>query len=261
MGLRVTHLTVEASNTLKTCRTVLYTSYVPETANLLRDHCSSVVDLSALYEPGLDRLTTYKRMAGAALDAALETPPVALVLYGHPLVLSLPSMICMRVGPMLGLRVSALPAVSALDTLMADLGVDPVTSGVQMHEATDLLLYRRPIVPGIATVLWQVGTLGTRLHTENVVNRPERLNDLTRYLLTFFPAEHPTFLVASSVTAEPPQIRQIPLAELPGNSPEIDVAMTLYLPPLGPATVDDAVADHLSSQAYLDSVTIAEGAG
>lgn len=256
LGLKLAHLTSEARAALNACQQVLFLSYVPETGALLRDLCSSVSDISGFYEPGLDRVTTYKRMAAAALEAAVSNPPVALALYGHPLVLALPSMICLRVAPLLGLRVSVLPAVSALDCIMADLGVDPVSSGVQMHEATDVLLYRRTIVPESATILWQVGAMGTRLHADKVVSLPSRLAELTSYLLNFFDPGHPAFLVASSATDAPPEVHRIALADLPGNSELINVATTLYIPPAaGSLTADGAIADRLTSQDYLNSVT------
>ncbi len=262
LGLKSAHLTVEVREILSSCRSVLYTSYVPGTESLLHACCPSVVDLSRFYEPGLDRVTTYKRMAAAALDAALTDPPVALALYGHPLLLSLPAMICLRAAPHLGLRVSALPAVSALDCLMADLGVDPVASGVQMHEATDVLLYRRKIMPELATILWQVGVVGTRLHTEAVVSLPTRVEALTDYLLDFFPADHPGFLVSSSVTSAPSEIIGIKLADLPSYSRALNVAMTLYLPPItGTRTVDENLQRQLRSQDYLNSVTAPRDGG
>jgi len=256
LGLKSAHLTAEVREVLSSCRSVLYTSYVPGTEALLQACCPSVVNLSRFYEPGLDRVTTYKRMAAAALDAAVADPPVALALYGHPLLLSLPALICLRAAPHLDLRVSALPAISALDCLMADLRVDPVASGVQMHEATDVLLYRRRILPELATILWQVGVVGTRLHSEAVVSLPERVQALTDYLLDFFPPGHPGFLVSSSVTSAPSEIIAIRLADLPRYSRVLNVAMTLYLPPVaGPRTVDENLQKQLGSQYYLDSVT------
>lgn len=256
LGLKPAHLTAEAREAMSSCRSILYISYVPETEALLQHYCDSVVDLSGFYEAGLDRVTTYKRMAAAALEAAVSDPPVAFALYGHPLLLALPSMICLRVAPSLGLRVTALPAVSALDCIMADLGIDPVSSGVQMHEATDVLLYRRTILPESATILWQIGAMGTRLHAEGVVSLPGRLEELTSYLLRFFPADHPAYLVASSVTDSPAEVHRITLGDLPGSSKLVNVATTLYLPPAADSrTVNDALAARLTSQAYLDSVT------
>jgi hypothetical protein len=53
-----------------------------------------------------------------------------------------------------------LPAVSSLDCLFADLGVDPGAGGLQCYEATDFV-QRQPRVDLAATlVLLQVGMLG-----------------------------------------------------------------------------------------------------
>lgn len=256
LGLRPGQLTDEARAVLSGARRVLFTSYVPGTGDLLRGLCADVQDLSPLYEPGGDRLDTYKAMAATALTAALEHGSAALALYGHPLVLALPSMICLRVGPRLGVDVRVVPGLSALDSLTADLGVDLVATGVQMHEATDVLLYRRVLDPAIATVLWQVGAMGSRLHAGAARSLPARLEDLVRHLAGYFPADHPAVLATSAVVPDgAAEIRTTTVARLADAAPAVTVATTLYLPPVPGAPVDRAVADRLVSETYLASVT------
>ncbi len=239
------------------CCRIVYTSYIPGTDELLRGYCDDVVDLSPLYAQNGDRVDTYKRMAAAALAAALEAPPAAFALYGHPMLLSLPSSICLRAAPQLGIRVRTLVAVSAFDCLMSDLGLDPVGMGVQMHEATDVLLYDRRLDPSIATVLWQVGVLGTRLHAGAASSTPERLQMLVDHLLRFYPGTHPATLVASSVVPDQPaEIHRTSVELLPEASSLISVATTMYLPPApDQAVVNPELASRLTSREYLASIT------
>lgn len=218
--------------------------------------CPEVVDVQSFYEWSSDRVGTYKRIAATVLDAAITRPPVALMVYGHPLVLALPSQIILRIAPMLGLRAIVLPAVSALDCLMADLGVDLVSIGVQSHEATDLLLYQRPLVPEMATVLWQVGSLETRLHSTGATSRPERLRGLVDYLRRFFPDDHEVVSVCSSVVDDAPStIRRHHLSELPRSSAELHGGVTLYLPPVPPKSRPAAEwAARLTSRTHLETI-------
>jgi hypothetical protein len=53
-----------------------------------------------------------------------------------------------------------LPAVSALDCLFADLGIDPGRNGLQSYEATYFLRTRPVVDPRATLVLLQVGMLG-----------------------------------------------------------------------------------------------------
>ena len=71
-------------------------------------------------------------------------PPVCLATYGHPWVYCYPTTLITRAAPLLGLRVEVFPGVSPFDTLLVDLGMDIALDGIQMYEATDLLLRRRP---------------------------------------------------------------------------------------------------------------------
>ena len=50
--------------------------------------------------------------------------------------------------------------MSALDTLCADLGVDPAHPGLQTHEATDALVRQRALDTSLHVILWQVGVIG-----------------------------------------------------------------------------------------------------
>ncbi|MEU4423864.1 SAM-dependent methyltransferase [Actinoplanes sp. NPDC024001] len=261
LGLRPSHITPETSRALARCRRIHHISYVPGTDELLRQYCDDVVDLRSLYESGSDRLETYKAQATAVLDSAIEQGPVGLVVYGHPLILAMPSMFVLRLGSSLGLRVRTLPAVSALDCLLADLGIDPTVTGMQMHEATDLLLYQRPIVPGCATVLWQVGSLATRLHVTVGHSRPERLMPLRDYLLRFYPPDHEAVSVSTAVTEdEPPELLALRIGELPEHSARLHLGATLYIPPVKSAgPVDEALAAKLTSTDHLRSIVETTG--
>lgn len=258
LGLRPSHITAETSAALAECQRIYHISYVPETAELLSRFCSDVVDLRSLYEEGADRLRTYKRQAAEVLNGAFERKPVALAVYGHPLLLAMPSMFVLRLGPAIGMSVRPLPAVSALDCLMADLGVDPTTAGLQSHEATDLLLHGRPLIPTCATVLWQVGSLETRLHVSKAASRPERLHRLRDHLLRFYPPDHPAIAVSTAVTDhELPERLTVQIVDLPRHSSRLHLGTTLYIPPVGEGSVDQSLVDQLTSREHLAAITAA----
>jgi uroporphyrin-III C-methyltransferase len=241
LGMRATHLLPETVSVLRDSNQVLHLSHAPGTSELLAQHCASVVDLMPLYEEGADRLATYKRIAATVLDAALDRAPVTMAVYGHPLVLSVPSEILLRLGPELGMTVRVLPAVSALDCLLADLGVDLVATGLQMHEATDFLVYRRRLLPELATVLWQVGVLAYRHYTGDPAVAPIWLRRLQEQLLVTYPGEHPVTAISSGVDAtSEPEIHRFPLARLADMATVLHLGTTVYLPGVPDASGPDS---------------------
>lgn len=241
---------------LRGCRRIYHATHVPGAREDMSRLCGDLVDLGWHYRAGVDRLRTYSAMAADVLDGAVTGGPVALAVYGHPLVLSVPCSIVRRMGPGMGLRVTVLPAVSALDCLSAELGVDLVAMGLQTHEATDLLLYDRPILPQLATVLWQVGALETRLHSPGLRSRPERFGRLTGHLLRFYPPEHPVVAVCAAVsTRASSEIHRFTLTDLADRGAELHIGMTLYLPPVPAGPPDPDLAARLTSRSHLNAMT------
>lgn len=257
LGMRLEHLTPETEVAARSSRRVFYVSHIPGIRAVLESWCPDVTDLAAeFYRERKDRFESYKRMAARVLEAALETTPVMLALYGHPLILSHPTTLTLRNAPRLGLRVKVLPAVSSMDCLFADLRIDPLASGIQMHEATELLLYRRPLLPDMAALVWQVGLLETRLQTVNKQSRPERLLRFRDHLLRFYPPQHVVYSVATSVEpSSPAEIHRFPIADIPEHGPLLHPGTSLYIPPASVGTIiDQELLRSLTSESHLGMI-------
>src|SRR5205823_4552334 len=106
------------------------------------------VSLDHLYLPlGKPRAQVYQDVADVVLAAARAGPPVAFACEGHPLIYVTPSRLIIEGARETGLHVTVLPAVSSLDTLFVDLGLDPGTTGLQVYEATTAMLYGYELQP------------------------------------------------------------------------------------------------------------------
>jgi uncharacterized protein YabN with tetrapyrrole methylase and pyrophosphatase domain len=258
LGLRIDHLTGETDQALRESSHVYYVSHIPGIRQLLLDRCSHITDLAAsCYAEGQSTYSAYRDMAATVINAALSlSEPVAFALYGHPLVLAQPSQLILTLATQLSLPTKVLPAISAMDCLFADLGVDPGSRGLQMHEATELLIYQRPILPDMATIIWQVGSLETALYTVRR-SRPERLTRLKDFLLRFFPPDHDVFSVASAVEPNTsPDIRRFRITELAEYAPAFHYGTTLYIPPSEQRSVADVqLRDELTNPRHLDAIT------
>ena len=239
-GIVGTHqLTREAEEVIRRCKRtfVIDSGYgIPE---YLATLCPEVEELGTLYEPGKDRLPTYRRMAAEVVSAAVADPPVCLATYGHPWVYCYPTTLITRAAPLLGLHVEVFPGISAFDTLLVDLGIDVALSGIQMYEATDLLLRRRPIQSDVTCVIWQPTVVGDPTY------RPEpptadQFEPLREYLLRFYPAHHEVALVTTKTyPLTRSVVQRLQLGDLAVELERAPRVATLYIPPLTERPVED----------------------
>jgi hypothetical protein len=190
------------------------------------------------------------------MDAALDHAPVTFAIHGHPLVAVHSPFLVLELASALDLRVTVLPGISAMDTIMSDLRLDPVIHGVQMYEATDLLLRRRPLQPDVPAILWQIGPLETCLHSMGV-SRPQRYSRLIAHLRQYYPPRHDVVAIYSSPhPILPPTILRFALEDMGEHAHEIHAGFTLYVPPTGSRPIQDYdLLAKLYSVEHLRSIT------
>lgn len=227
------HLTKEAEYAIRTSNEVLFVDKSFGSTEFLKSLCPNVTDLSAAsYREGEERIDAYRNMASMVIEAALDHPPVTLALYGHPLVYSLPPFIVLGSAKLLGLKVKVMPGISSLDTLFVDLNFDPCTQGVQMYEATDILLRKRPLQIDVPCFIWQIGSVESRLYSESS-NKPERFGQIKEYLLKFYPPSTPMYAVYSaSMPLAPSIITEFTLETIEEKAEHLHQGVTVYIPPV-----------------------------
>ena len=208
-------------------------------SDYLKSLCPDITSLGPLYERGRDRLLTYRKMAAEVLSAAVEDSPVCLAAYGHPWVYCYPTTLITRAAPLLKLRVSVFPGISAFDTLLVDLGIDIGPNGVQMYEATDLLLRRRPIQNDVTCIIWQPTIVGDPTYPAQP-SRAEQFTPLQEYLSSFYPIEHEVALVTTRThPLTRSVIRRFKLSELTAELVKAPPVATLYIAPLSERLIED----------------------
>jgi len=252
-GIVGTHqLTREAEEVIRRSRRTFVIADGYGVTDYVRTLCADVTDLGVLYEPGRNRLPTYHRMAAEVVGAAVADPPVCLATYGHPWVYCYPTTLITRAAPHLGLHVEVFPGISAFDTLIVDLGMDIADNGIQMYEATDLLLRRRPLQNDVNCVIWQPTVVGDPTCPADWYE-PEQFMPLQRYLLGFYPPDHEVALVTTKTfPLTRSAVERMPLADLAARLAGAPGVGTLFIPARAERPVEDPALMHVMETRGVD---------
>lgn len=237
------HVTLEAQGWIARADKVLYAVADPATEIWIKRAHPDAEDLVVHYRDDTKRIDTYHAMTAAILRHVRAGLDVCAVFYGHPGVFVRPSHDAVRIARAEGYRAGMLPAVSALDCLFADLGIDPADAGCQMFEATDYLLHRRRLSTDCHIILWQIGAVGDPGHSSagyDARNLPLLVGALQEVYGQDYDVVH---YQAAKYPLCPALIQRMPLSRLVPRM--VSAASTLYVPPKDAPHRDPAMARQL----------------
>lgn len=226
---------------------VLFCVADPATIVWIKRLRPDALDLYVLYGDGKVRYTTYMQMTEAQLYWVRKGLNVVVIFYGHPGIFVLSTHRAIKLARREGHHAIMKAGVCALDTLCADLGVDPCHPGMQTHEATDCLVRRRHIDPSLHVVLWQVGLIG-----ELGYRRQGYLNTNFSYFISWLQSiygdDYPvTHYIGSRYPTIDPLVDVYPLSRL--HDPEVQTGITglstFYIPPRDVVSSDPKTAKDL----------------
>jgi len=239
----VGHLTIETQGWITHSDVVLFCVADPATEVWIKENSKFSIDLYKWYGNEKRRLDTYIDMADEMLKYVREGKNVCGVFYGHPGVFVYPSHRAVKIAKEEGYKAALLPAISALDCLFADCGVDPSSKGSQTVEATDLLLRKRRLTTDGHVIIWQIGCVGDLgFNFAGYDNR--NLSILVDYLETFYgPEFEVTHYQGSQYPMCPSVVEKMPLKDL--RTAAITGISTLYIPPQDELETDIDMAELL----------------
>jgi hypothetical protein len=260
VGLGITagvHLTPEVAGVLATCRRAYYLDSglgVPEQIAGLGPEPVGL--FAETYVVGGDRAVGYRQIAARVVEDALtEERPLALAIHGHPTVFSYPARLVADLCDALGIGVRVWAGVSAIDTVLAELRIDPSVLGLAMFEATDLMARDRSLPVDVPVLVWQVGMLGSNLYAA-APSRAERLAGLQASIERSHGPDHPVTAVFTSPHPAVPTVRyDFPARELAAHAPALHAGFTLFVPPAAVRPVAPERLATLLDAAWLARVT------
>jgi len=238
------HLTQETRVRIQRADDVLYLLAEIGPTGWIHALNASAESLAPLYRPDREQGEVYEELVESALTRVRRGRNVCMVTYGNPAVFDDSSLEAIRRARAEGFRARLLPAVSSLDCLFADLGLDPGKNGLQLHDATDFLIFRRTPDLSVPLVLWQISVIG-QTRTTGIVNRGG-LRLLAERLGELYGGGHGVVVYeASPFPVGPPMIERSSVNNL--ASAEVTGLSSLYVPAASNSTPDPAVRDRLSN--------------
>ncbi|MBC3927564.1 SAM-dependent methyltransferase [Undibacterium sp. CY21W] len=192
---------------------------------------------------GKTRRDTYRRMADTILHEVRQGKKVCAAFYGHPGIFACISHMAIADARQEGFEAHMEPGISALDSLVADLGIDPGTFGMQSMEATQFMIYQRQIDPTALLVLWQIGIAGD-LTLKRFETEPAHLQIIVNKLMKTYSPDHEVILYeAATHPLEQTRADKIRLCELPQAA--LKQITTLVIPAANKMQIDQDVVDQL----------------
>ncbi len=221
------HTTSEARARLARADKVLYLLAEDAPTTWLHTLNASAESLAPLYRLDRPRAEIYEDIVETILRWVRKDLDVCVAFYGHPGVFDDTGREAVRRAREEGYRARMLPGISAADCLFVDLGVDPA-DGLQMFDATDVLVHGRTPDVTVQMILWQISVIGgTR--TTGTVDR-SGLEVLSDRLAELYTGDHEVVVYeASPFPAGEPTIERCAVRDLAGAN--VSGLATLYVPP------------------------------
>jgi uncharacterized protein YabN with tetrapyrrole methylase and pyrophosphatase domain len=240
LGVAGTHqMSREAEETIRRCKQTFVIDSGAGVVHFLRRLCPKVTNLLTASIPGAPRRAIYRKIASIVVGAAMEEPPVCFAASGHPKVYCQPTTLIQRAALVLNLKTSVLAGVSSLDSLFVELDVDPGDQGLQVYDATDLVIRRRPLQTDVPCVIMQAPVVLQSRNAPGVPNL-ENLRILQNYLLEFYPAHHQAVIVISRTHPLLLSIKvTVPLGRLAHSLRQAAKSATVYIPPVRHREIED----------------------
>ncbi|MEM9201732.1 MAG: SAM-dependent methyltransferase [Actinomycetota bacterium] len=187
--------------------------------------------------------SVYEAIAQEVADEVVAGADVCFVTYGHPGVYQHAAHRAIELVRAAGLRGEMLPGVSALDCLIADVGVD-IATGCTVLDATAIVLQNKQLDPSLDLVVFQIGIFGNPYVG---AQQPVGIDLLADRLITAWGSDHRAIIYEAPMTNdEPPTIEPITLDEL--AHAELTARSMLYVAALEPDPIDMVAAAQLAAR-------------
>ena len=224
------HLTLEVLDALKKCK-VLYTvirqpkeEWLPVSVDI------EVISYWKLFKSGDFRTNNYNLAVETILSAVKTQKPVAYLTPGNPVVFDSVSHALIQQGRERGYKVVVCAGISSIDTLLVDL-VQDVTPGLQVYDASSVVLYDINLNPCFPVILFQVDVFGSNRALHGINLPLDYLVPLKNHLLKFYPGNHEVVFVRSQTSKDTDgRMNKMKIKDLDNVDSREEMGTSLFIP-------------------------------
>lgn len=225
----VAHITEETKNYIQACDKVMYLINEPAMQKYISNLAKSSENLDELYFSSTMRSESYKKISDKVVQELEVVNSVCLVLYGHPAFFAIPGLLAASKIRRDDIETIICPAVSSLDCLLVDLKLDPGNGGLQILDATEFMLYNKPLVTSTNVLLYQVGMVGNTGLPNSPINK-EAFGYLKYKLISLYSKDKIVYLYEAALyPRKSPLVVEISLDVF--SIQNLTALTTLYIPP------------------------------
>src|SRR3990167_5576738 len=222
----VAHITEETKKVIQGADKVLYLVHEDTLKEWILREAQEAESLEPIYFSSNKRVDAYHKITAYIISEYKKVACLCIVFYGHPTVFADSALQAVKQIKADGGDAVILPAISSMDCLFSDLEIDPGDQGSFSIDATELLIYEKPINTSTHVILWQCANLGT-----HDLSQTKKLPVLLDYLSRSYLNEHPICIYEASIyPSQKPRIDWTSMGNL--LSTEINAGTTVYIPPV-----------------------------
>lgn len=238
--------TLETLAAIKSARVIFH---LTEYQRILRGYCKQVINLEKEYWTGHEDWKVYKRIADLILNEAKNGPGVVALGDGHPAFYDEVTWDIYRRGKRRGLNVKIVAAISCIDAMAANCGLEITGNGLQILDASVMVADKQKLNPYMDTLIMQIGWYGTTLLMDFAHSKKGRFNPVIKHLTKFYPETHPVKIMrAPSDKRDTRTLLTTKLASLDRYHKSIFQGMCLFIPALE-SNVDEDYEDFYKAAA------------
>jgi uncharacterized protein YabN with tetrapyrrole methylase and pyrophosphatase domain len=228
------HFTHESIKHLSDAKKILWLGTIEGLKQLVLHNNWDGEDITSYYSNGALDSDNYKEIKNKVLTELDVVKDIALVVPGHPRLGVTIVQEFQQEANQKKLKLISLPGISSFDTMINDLGLDPIEEGSCLVDANRLVLYDYHMDPCLNYIIYHVCSIGnenTDYQTPTVRNAVFFLKEK---LIKHFPIEHDIFLLTSSSSdADAVKIKG-EIKELDQLLENVSFASSLFIPALLP---------------------------
>ena len=225
------HLSVQAQRTILAAGEAFTIGVSAVLTDHLRANRVRVTDLNSLVDDASDYQSGYLAVIDEVLKKVETAPPAVLVSAGNPFFMNSISRFLAQLAQERDVRLSVLPASSAVDALVNDLGLDVSSRGLQIFDARQLVARQLVINPQVPLFLFGVDAFADPRLLPPGVPPEDLLVHLGTYLEKTFGSDRSVTLVARMTGMGRMEQMTVPLSRSAELWPLVAPGAALYVGP------------------------------